>query len=195
MPEDGDDLTQFLNSGAAGDEDAAERAFRHVYERLRAIASNPRGSAGRSGDTLQPTALVHEAYMRLFRGGGMQWASRAHFFGVAARAMRQIAIDHARSMLTQKRGGGKTASLAYPQGDDPPAAEALDAVDLLALDDALGELAAVSPRQAQIVELRFFAGLSVHEVAEIIGRSDRTVELEWRAARAWLRSYLEDETA
>lgn len=193
MADDTDDLTRILNHGALSDQAAADRAFRQVYDKLRAIASNPRGSAGRPGDTLQPTALVHEAYMRLFRGGTMQWDNRAHFFGVAARAMRHIAIDHARSMLTQKRGGARPASLAYPTSEDPPAAQGLDAIDLLALDDALGELAQASPRQAHIVELRFFAGLSVHEVAEIIGRSDRTVELEWRAARAWLRTRLEDE--
>lgn len=121
----------------------------------------------------------------------MRWASRAHFFGVAAKAMRRIAIDHARASLAKKRGGDwkrvATDGVAAGAGSDP--------IDILALDDALSALAELSPRQATIVELRFFAGLSVHETAGVIGRSDRTVELEWRAARAWLKDYLGDGEA
>ena len=190
MERDAADLTMLLNRGAQGDTDAADQAFDRVYARLKLIAAGPSGPARRDG-TLHATALVHEAYARLFRGAGTPWESRAHFFGVAAKAMRRIAIDHARASLAKKRGGEWSRV-----GADRLAAEAsTDPVDVIALDDGRRELAALSPRQAQIVELRFFAGLSVREVAQIVGRSDRTVELDWRAARAWLKSRLDGEVA
>ena len=188
-PSESEDLTILLNRGSAGDRDAAERAFGQVYRRLKAIARGAAPSAN-ADDTLHPTAVVHEAYTRLFARSGGSWNDRNHFFSVAAKAMRHIMIDHARSSLAQKRGQGwKRVS-----GQDLEAAGALDPVTLIMLDDALTELAEMSPRQARITELRFFAGLSVSEVATVIGKSERTVELDWRTARAWLRSRMGGET-
>ncbi|MEM7754519.1 MAG: ECF-type sigma factor [Planctomycetota bacterium] len=179
------DLTLLLNRGSAGDRDAAERAFEQVYTRLKAMAGMP-GTAARPGDTLHPTALVHEVYGKLFLGTPGTWNDRRHFFAVAAKAMRHIIIDHARANLARKRGGGWTRV----DGGDLDSGDHLDPVTLIMLDDALTELSELSPRQARVIELRFFAGLSVAETASIIGKSDRTIELDWRTARAWLRERL-----
>ena len=187
-PTDDDrDLTRLLNRGAGGDEAATHLAFDRVYSRLRAIAGGPRGA--RADDTMHPTALVHEVYAKLFRGGRGQWENRAHFFNVAAKAMRRIAIDHARAAVAQKRGGGWRRLT----GLEDFAKRASDPVELLALDDALTVLAELHPRQAAVVELRYFAGLSVKEVSAVLGVSPRSVDLDWRAARAWLRARLDGE--
>ena len=178
------DLTVLLNRGFAGDHNAADRAFTYVYDRLRAIAS--RGGPREAGSTLQPTAMVHEVFAKLIRSRAATWNDRRHFFSVAAKAMRQIAIDHARASLSKKRGGAARAVRFV----DAESAGGTDPVDLLALDEVLRELAGLHPRQAAVVELRFFAGLSVSDVADTLECSPRTVELDWRTARAWLRSRL-----
>jgi RNA polymerase sigma factor (TIGR02999 family) len=136
----------------------------------------------RPGHTLQTTALINEAYMRLV-GQDVPWQSRAHFFGIASRLMRQILVDHARAQNCQKRGGGQQqVSLAEAAG-----AVGGRAAELAALDDALEQLAALDPQQARVVELRFFGGLTIEEAAEVLGVSHATVERGWRSARAWLR--------
>jgi len=159
-----------------------------LYAELRALAADFLRRE-RSNHTLQPTALVHEAWIRLSDQVGSPWDNRAQFFAIAAQAMRRILIDHARRRQADKRGVGRQR-ITLASDITPP----LDAaeVDLLALDDALDRLAALDARQAKIVELRFFAGLTVDEVAEAIGVSARTVAGDWRLARAWLSRALGD---
>jgi RNA polymerase sigma factor (TIGR02999 family) len=142
-----------------------------------------------AGHTLQATALVHEVYLRLVDRPNADWQSRAHFFGVAARAMRSILVDHARARRAAKRGGEPrqlTLGAADALGEHAPESE----VDVLALDEALARLAELDPRQAQVVELRYFAGASIEETAHVLGVSHATVEREWRTARLWLRREL-----
>ena len=163
-----------------------------VYEELRSLAASLlRGQ--RAGHTLQPTALVHEAYVRLFgrRPEGDPWASRHHFFAVAAKAMRQILVNHAEARAAQKRGGA-WHRVTLSAVDTP--ASALD-VDLVALNEALERLERLDPRQCRIVELRFFGGMTVEETADALGISPRTVKLDWRMARAWLHERLDDGAA
>jgi RNA polymerase sigma factor (TIGR02999 family) len=142
----------------------------------------------RSGHTLQPTALVHEAFLKLIDQSRVDWRDRSHFFAIGAQAMRRILVNHAKSRGRVKRGGGKQKL---------PLDEALtvsleDDDEILAVDEALEKLAALDERQAKIVELRFFGGLNVDEVAAVLGVSKRTVEREWAACRAWLRRELSD---
>jgi len=179
-----EEVTRLLDEMRAGDEAAADRLLPVVYDELRARARYYLRS-GRPGDTLQPTALVHEAYLKL-AGQPDEWESRTHFYAVAAMAMRQIMIDHARYHAREKRGGDAArvtlADVAAPvSGPD---------VDALALAEALERLAALSERQARIVEMRYFAGLTVDEVAEALGVSRRTVEADWTFAKAWLKAEL-----
>jgi RNA polymerase sigma factor (TIGR02999 family) len=155
-----------------------------VYDELRRIAQSAMNQE-RPGHTLQATALVNEIYVRL-DASGRQWNSKAHFFAAAAEAIRRILIDHARSKSAAKRGGGR----ARIPMDDALAITGAHGVDLLDLDDALQDLAEMDPRMAQVVELRFFGGLEVGEVAEVLGFSKRTIEGDWTTARAWLRSRL-----
>lgn len=174
------EVTRLLESIAAGDADAADRLLPLVYADLREVADRLFRGQPR-GHTLQPTALVHEAWMRLARADA-SYADRTHFVAVAARAMRQILVDHARRRGAQKRGGdARRVTIA-----EPAAPEGLAQIDVVALDAALADLAEVDPRQARIVELRFFGGLDVAETAEALGVSPRTVELDWRMAKAWL---------
>ena len=174
-------VTNLLFAWGEGDEAARDRLIPLVYHELRRIAAhylrNERGN-----HTLQTSALVNEAYLRLV-DQIVPWQSRAHFFGIAAQLMRQILVDHARTRLRLKRGGGQ-AQVSLAEAEH--LAEGKSA-DLLALDDALQALAAVDPQQGRIVELRFFAGLTIEETAEVTGLSTATVEREWRASRAWLR--------
>jgi len=161
-----------------------------VYQDLRCLAASY--FAGRRGDqTLQPTALVHEVYAKLVAGEA-NWSDRAHFLALAATVMRQVLADHARRRSRRKRGArwGRVTLSAVPCANEPT--EPTSAVDLVALDEALTKLAELDERQARIVELRFLAGLSIADVADLIGCSRRTVELEWRGARAWLRRELEE---
>lgn len=152
-----------------------------VYAELRHLAGKYLREGG-AGVTLQPTLLVHEAYLRMLEQRRIEWQNRAQFFCVAAQMMRRVLVDHCRSRQAKKRGGEQQRVTLT----DLPAAEAREEVEILALDDALGRLAALDPRQGSIVELRFFAGLSVEEAAEALAISTATVKREWAAARAWL---------
>lgn len=179
-------LTRILEQARKGDDAAAEDLATLLYEELRAMAR--REMAGeRSDHTLQPTALVHEAYLRLLRDQDGSFESRAHFFGAAAIAIRRVLVEHARKRSRLKRGGDRVRlnldelDPAGPMRDDA----------LLALDDALLELANHSPTSANIVELRFFAGMTIPELAKQMNVSESTIERDWRLARAWLRGELE----
>lgn len=180
-----DDLTQLLEQVGSGDARAREALVERVYDRLRAMAG--RQLRGSNAHSLHATALVHEAYEKLFGSANPEFEGRNHFFGAAANAMRQAAVQHARERQAQKRGG-HWHRVTLTGLDIPGAGES---VDTLSLDAALTELAALSERQARIVELRFFAGLTVDEAAAVLGVSPRTVELDWRTARAWLRDALD----
>ena len=183
MPER--DITELIADVRQGNHDAADDLFRRVYQELRRLAGSYMRHE-RPDHTLQPTALVHEAYMRLIDQRNLPGESRAHFFGVAASVMRRILIDHARAHRANKRGG---RDVKVPLDDS--AALALEHPDsLLEIDQALERLATLDPRQARVVELRFFGGLSVEEIAGILGVGTRTVDRDWRIARGWLRRQL-----
>jgi RNA polymerase sigma factor (TIGR02999 family) len=186
-PDDGSTVTALLREAAEGDRDAVDRLYAHVYPRLRRLARQVR--AGRAGETLSTTALAHEAYLKLARGRIEEWHERAHFFAVAARAMRQVLVDAARRRVADKRGGGADFPVSL---DESAHAGPVRAAELVALDDALTRLAAVAPRRAAVVEHRFFAGLTTDELAAVLGVSTATVERDWRAARAWLASEMTD---
>jgi RNA polymerase sigma factor (TIGR02999 family) len=174
-------VTCLLRRAHSGDRFASDELFPLVYDELRAIAQ--RSLAGESaGHTLQPTALVHEAYLRLARPDEVSWENRGHFFGAAARAIRRILIDHARTKLRDKRGAGaKKIGL-----DDAGDLADMDDRELIGLDDALKRLAEMDPFKSSIVELRFFGGLTMDEVSMTLDASPSTVAREWRFARAWL---------
>jgi RNA polymerase sigma factor (TIGR02999 family) len=175
-------VTELLADWRKGDDQAGHQVLSHVYAELRQLAERYLRREG-PGHTLQATALVHEAYLRLAGGGGPPLSSRAHLIGVAARLMRQILVNHALRRRTAKRGGGwRRVPL-----DATVAIYEERCVDLVAIDRALDELAELDSRQAQIVELRFFGGLAVEEVARLLDVSPRTIEHEWTMARAWLR--------
>ncbi|MGH7149523.1 MAG: sigma-70 family RNA polymerase sigma factor [Planctomycetota bacterium] len=176
--------TRLLRAREQGEPGSEEKLFLLVYDELREIAGAFLRRE-RPDHTLQPTALVHEAWMRLVDAESVGWQGRAHFFGTAARAMRRILVEHARGKERLKRGG------AWRRVDlDPDLMQGGEEVDLDALDRALEKLAALSERPARVVELRFFSGLPVETVAEVLGVSARTVEREWRFARAWLAEAL-----
>ncbi len=179
---DPDGVTRLLVEWQEGDQQALESLIPLVYQELRAIAGRYL-SRESPGHTLQSTALVHEAYFKLIGQRQMRWQNRAHFFGIAARMMRRILIDHARHHSRDKRGGA-APKLSLDEAVVAPAAET--DVDLLALDEALTSLAQIDPRGAQIIELRFFSGLTLEETAEVVGISVGTVKRDWSAARAWL---------
>jgi RNA polymerase sigma factor (TIGR02999 family) len=177
----GENVTQLLLDMRARVPGAESKLLALVYRELRRIAGQCfRGE--RNDHTLQPTALVHEAYLRLVGPAGVQWQSRSHFFAVAAQTMRRILVDHARSRNTQKRGGPEI------RVDLPEELMISDerSEQLLQLDDALSRLAGFDPRQSKIVEMRFFGGLTEEEIAEVLGVSTRTVKRDWSMARAWL---------
>jgi RNA polymerase sigma factor (TIGR02999 family) len=177
------EVTRLLEQASSGDAGARATLFDVLYRELRRLAESAM-RAERSNHTLQPTALVHEVFLRL-SGNQSRFESRAHFLGVAAAAMRRVLVDHARSRNAQKRGSGATLVTVDDLDDLPqPASEG---VDLVVLDDALSRLTALDARQGQIVELRFFGGLSVEETAAVVGVSGRTVKREWQLSRAWLR--------
>jgi RNA polymerase sigma factor (TIGR02999 family) len=178
-------VTQVLEAVGAGDPQAAEKLLPLVYEELRRLAAAK--MAGQPGQTLQATALVHEAWLRLAGGAAPGWRDRQHFFRAAAEAMRQILIDRARRRLRPRHGrnaqrvGLDEIEIALPEKEEI----------LLQLDEALGELKAASPERAEIVNLRFFAGLSEPEIAGILGVSERSVQRQWSYARAWLFARIE----
>lgn len=174
-------VTELLTRWSGGDVAARDALVPIVYQELRRIAR--RCLAGqRSDHTLQPTALVHEAYLRLARQDSVDWQDRVHFFAMAAQMMRQILVDHARKHLAAKRGGNGVTVVI----DEASASSAPPSLDLLALDNAMEQLAELDPRQCQIVELRFFGGLSIEETAEIVKISPATTKREWATARLWL---------
>jgi len=168
---------------------AADEFTAAVYDELRALATHYL-SAERPDHTLQPTALVHEAYVRLVRSKPLVVKGRAHFVAIAARVMRQVLVDHARRRMAEKRGGGNAARIALT---DLKEDMAVKEIDLVTLDDALLSLAELDPRMCRVVELRFFGGLSNAEVAEAMSISPRTVEREWSLARAWLHQKIARE--
>jgi RNA polymerase sigma-70 factor, ECF subfamily len=177
MP-DGGEITQLLAEKRAGSVPAMERLIPIVYQELRRLAAYHMQQE-RSGHTLQATALVHEVYLRLAGPKEQNWHNRAHFFAVAAQIMRNLLVDHARGRNRLKRGGG--TAVALDEALMIPVSE-----ELLAIHDALDELAGLDDRQAQIVEMRYFTGMSVEEVALMMGISERTVKREWQMAKAWL---------
>lgn len=181
MAQDQGQVTELLVEWSAGNKQALDRLMPLIYDELRQLARRYL-SRERQSHTLQTTALVNEAYMRLVDQTRVHWQNRAHFFGIAAQMMRRILIDHARSHLYAKRGGGvDPISL-----DDVPVVTEERAADLVALDDALTCLADSDPRKSRVVELRFFGGLTNEEIAEVLSISVNTVTRDWTFARAWL---------
>ncbi|HJP56054.1 MAG TPA: ECF-type sigma factor [Gemmatimonadales bacterium] len=173
-------VTRLLEAARQGDPEAYERLLPHLYEELHRIAErHMRGE--RADHTLQPTALVHEAYLRLVGGAPASFDDRRHFLRASSRVMRRVLVDHARARAAAKRAGSLRVTL-----DEELAASDDRAVDLLVLDDALERLAAAEPRWARVVELRAFAGLEVTEVADVLETSPATVKRDWQFARAWL---------
>lgn len=192
MTGDKNDVTLLLSAAAQGDQGASSRLIEAVYTQLRALAGSYAG--GRSAThTLQPTALVHEAFVRLVQAPNAVYNDRGHFFAVAATAMRQILADHARRKKALKRGGESAPQ--HPtdwervsvQGADQAGSPDFDAI---ALDEALTELQALDERRYRVVEMRFFGAMEVDDVARLLGVSRSTVEADWRAARAWLATKL-----
>jgi len=185
------ELTALLQAWSAGDAAAASRLIPLVYDELRRQAARQLRRE-RPDHTLRPTALVHEAYVRMVGQERASWQSRTQFFAVAAQVMRRVLVDHARQHAAAKRAGGwQRVTLEDQRAGAAPAPE----VDVLALDRALQELAALDPRREKIVELRFFAGLTLEEAAQALGVSEATVTREWRLARAWLHRRLAPSAA
>lgn len=183
-------INRLLADWGQGDEQAREALIPLVYNELRRQARRHL-RAERVDHTLESAALVNEAYLRLVRQGAPQLQNRAHFFGVAAQLMRHILVDHARNRLAAKRGAGAPKLVLDPELAPAGKSE----LDLVALDDALGKLAALDPQQGRLVELRFFGGLSIEEAAIVLGVSPATVKREWAVARAWLRREMKKEAA
>jgi len=180
------EVTELLRAWSEGDEDATEELARLVYDQLRRQARRALRRENQ-GHTLQPTALVHEAWLRLDDQQGASWESRGQFFAVASQMMRRVLVDHARARRTLKRGAGVQITLGAVDGELAAPETPADAVDLLALDDALARLATLDPQKARLVELRYFAGLSIPEAAAALGVSQATAGRDWAVARAWLR--------
>ena len=181
-PTSGGDVTELLVQWSNGDEAALERLMPLVYEECRRIATRQmRGE--REEHTLTPTALVNELYLRLVDQRRTTWSNRAQFFGIAAQLMRRVLVDHARARLAEKRDGGRVV-VSLEAADDLATSSPI--ADVLAIDDALLRLGRIDRDQQRIVELRFFAGLTVEETAHVLGRSPRTVKREWQLAKAWL---------
>ena len=181
------EVTQLLKDWSSGDQEALDRLIPIVYAELRAIAARYLRRERRD-HTLQPTALVNEAYLRLIDQKQVQWQNRAHFIGVAAQMMRRILVDHAKSHNRAKRGGGaQRVSL-----DEVMAVSDERATDLLELDSALTALATFDDRKSRVVEMRYFGGLTVEETAEVLKVSEMTVAREWKLAKAWLYTHIED---
>jgi RNA polymerase sigma factor (TIGR02999 family) len=185
---DAPDITQLLLSWSGGDKSSGDALMAAVYDELHRQASRAMGRE-QPGHTLQATALVSEAYLRLVDQRRVQWKNRAHFFGIAAQLMRRILVDHVRARLAEKRGGA-TQLLTLEDVASVQDSPEDNGVDVLALHDALQRLAAFDPDQARIVELRYFGGLTIQDTAEALGSSPATVKREWAIARAWLRREL-----
>ena len=181
----GSHFNRALDGWQAGDPKARDAVFALAYDELRAIARRQLARL-RPGQTLAPTVLVHEAYVKFAERSAPRIVDREHFFGIAARAMRHLVIDHLRRRQAAKRDAGVTSPLA----SDIPAPTSTSTVDLLAVDEVLTELEALDPRQARIVELRFFAGMELSEIAAALDLSERTVKRDWQSARAFLGASL-----
>jgi RNA polymerase sigma-70 factor, ECF subfamily len=180
------EVTRLLQDWSGGDAGAAERLMPLVYEELRRLARSYLRRE-RSDHTLQPTALVNEAYLKLVDQSRVSWQDRHHFFGIAAQMMRRVLVDHARSHAAEKRGG----ALGKVSLEDANVPTGERAAELVELDDALQRLAEVFPRKGRVVELRFFGGFSVEETAAILDISDKTVMREWESAKLWLYRRME----
>ena len=175
------EVTKLLQEWSSGQEQALDRLVPQIHQELRKLAASYLRKE-RPDHTLQPTALVNEAFLKLIDQRAVRWQNRAHFFGIAAQAMRRILVDHARAHAAGKRGDG---AQKIPLDDAATVGATVD-VDLLALDEALTRLAAIDPQQSRVVELRFFGGLTMEETAEVMRISPATVGREWRMAKAWL---------
>ena len=179
------EVTQLLQQWSDGRQEALDRLLPAIYAELRRLASSYLRRERRD-HTLQPTALVHEAFLKLVDQRAVRWQNRAHFFGIAAQAMRRILVDHARAHAADKRGaGGHRVSL-----DDAQLAGGMPDIDVLALDEVLTRLATLDPEMSRVVELKFFGGLTMEETAEVMQTSPATVGREWRMAKAWLYAEL-----
>jgi len=183
---DRSDVTRLLHRARDGDDGAFDRLFEVVYEELRGMARAVRRSG--ASETINTTALVHEAYVKLIPSKSLSWNDRSHFFGVAARAMRQVLVRAAEKRSAKKRGAGKAAVSFVEELHGG----VVDPEKVLDLDAALRALEETNPRQARVVECRFFAGLSVEETAQALGVSEPTVKRDWRFARAWLAETLSE---
>jgi RNA polymerase sigma factor (TIGR02999 family) len=175
-------VTRLLKAAGEGDGQAMDELFTRVYDELHLIAHRVRGGHGGAHRTLNTTALVHEAYLKLVPSSFGDWQNREHFFRVAARAMRQVLLNAAKARNAQKRGGGDLAVTLHDDAHATP----VRPLELIALDEALERLSTFDSRSAEIVELRYFAGLSVEETASVLRISTPTVKRSWRTARAWL---------
>lgn len=185
------EVTELIVAARGGDRQAADRLFAAVYADLHRIAERQVGRW--RGNGMQATSLVHEAYFRLARPDALQLTDREHFFAVAARAMRQLVVDHARHRAATKRGGGQLVETLDDAQPDPESGQRDS--DVLALDQALGHLAELDPDLTRLVEMRFFAGLDLAEIAEVTGRSERSLKRDWRRARAFLHAQLGGDPA
>lgn len=188
MAQSAGDITQMLVAYGAGERDALDAMLPLVYDELRRIAANYLGKE-RGDHTLQPTALVHEAYLRLVNQHSVDWRNRAQFYGLAANMMRRILVNHAEAHKAEKRGNGEKVPI-----DEVTVFCAEQNLDLLALDEALRQLAEIDEDKARIVELKFFGGLTTEEIAEVTAKSIRSVEREWTLARGFLFKILSSGT-
>ena len=183
------DVTRLLQAWSDGSPLASEQLLPLIYEQLRRIAREYMRRE-RAGHTLQPTALVHEAYLRLTRGEPIEWQGRAHFYSLAARAMRRILVNHARARRSLKREGVQVM-ISLADAGELPRRETEGGVDIVALDEALQRLTVSYPRQSQVVELRFFGEMEARDIAEVLQVSEKTVLRDWQFARLWLHRELE----
>jgi RNA polymerase sigma factor (TIGR02999 family) len=182
------DITEMLQRWKNGDVAALEKLTERIYGQLRQLANNALDRDW-GNQSLQPTELVHESYLRLVGAQHVDWKSRAHFFAIASRVMRRILVDRARKRAAQKRGG-HAAKISIEFGSLDPGDQRREVIDLVGLDLALAELALKDDELSRLVELRFFSGLTVEETAEVVGISARTVKRDWRLAKAWLKRRL-----
>ena len=180
MPQDSENLTQLLIKASNGDKDSLDEILPLVYDELRKIAQNYLNRE-RGDHTLQATALVHEAYLRLIDQRQVDWKNRSQFFGLASQMMRRILVNHAENYKAQKRGSGQKLQL-----DETVDVSFEENLDLIDLDNALKKFAEFDEQKSKIVEMRFFGGLTIEETAEVLGKSHATIEREWAFAKAWL---------
>lgn len=193
-PQEASDISRLLHEASYGRSDAFDRLFPLIYEELKKLARH-RLRTERDGHTLNTTALVHEAYLKLVDQSRVEWSGRQHFFAVASEAMRRILIDYARRRQAGKRGGNQSQVPLEEAEDIATTDEALtdaQAGELIAFDDALQRLAAFNPQGARVVQYRFFGGLEHQQIADLLGTSERTVRRSWTVAKAWLRRELGD---